>query len=102
MSKNATFPYLHRITKGEKREIENYNLHSCENPEPFWLWKLLYSTYFYSQASSVSAFKPWSAFADDLDIMGGKWPVKLFSVAKHFAYIMAMWDIKKSAKNEVQ
>lgn len=65
------------------------------------LWKLLPSTYFCCQTTSVTAFKPWSAFAADSTIMAGKWPVKFFWGAWHFAYIIKIQRGGKCVKNEV-
>lgn len=64
------------------------------------LWKFLSSTYFCCQTTSVTAFKPWSAFSADSTIMAGKWPVTFFGGAWHFAYIRGIQE-KKYVSNEV-
>lgn len=97
---NALRPYLHRADLQKKKVISKVII-STHVKMARLLWKLLPSTYFCCQTTSVTAFKPWSAFAADSTIMAGKWPVKFFWGAWHFAYIIKIQRGGKCVKNEV-
>lgn len=98
---NALRPYLHRADLQKKKKVISKVIISTHVKISRLLWKLLPSTYFCCQTTSVTAFKPWSAFAADSTIMAGKWPVKFFWGAWHFAYIINIQRRGKCVKNEV-